>query len=96
MFFHCVDIAKINGWLMYRRYCEQVGVQKRNIKPLLEFTRELSEGVMNAGETKLILGRPKKSTKSSASTRTSNVLGTRICSANTRQGYQIRYDRSLA
>ena len=75
MFFDCVDIAKINGWLMYRRYCEQVGISKCNIKPLLEFTRELSEGLMNAGKIKPILGRPKKSSKSPASIRISNTCG---------------------
>ena len=21
--FHCVDIAKVNAWLLYRRYCDQ-------------------------------------------------------------------------
>ena len=60
---------------MYRRYCEQVGISKRNIKPLLEFTRELSEGLMNAGKIKPILGQPKKSSKSPASIRISNTCG---------------------
>ena len=45
VFFHCVDIAKINSWGLYKRFAEQNRKPKRSNTPLLEFTRDLSEGV---------------------------------------------------
>ena len=36
--FHCVDIAKVNGWLLYRRHCDQRNVPKKSQLSLLKFT----------------------------------------------------------
>ena len=62
MFFHLVDIAKVNAWLMYKRFCEQLGIPKRKMMPLLEFTTELSSSLIHKGKTRVSsgVGRPKK------------------------------------
>ena len=36
--FHCVDIAKINAWLLYKRHCDQQKVPKKLQMSLLKFT----------------------------------------------------------
>ena len=54
MLFHLVDIAKVNAWLMYKRFCEQWGIPKRKMMPLLEFAIELSSSLINTGRTSVI------------------------------------------
>ena len=39
--FHLVEICRVDGWLLYRRYCEQESVARKNQKPLLSFITEL-------------------------------------------------------
>ena len=48
VFWHLVDIAKVNGWLLYRRHCDQIGIPKRSRMTLLNFTEELSEALIHA------------------------------------------------
>ena len=48
VFWHLVDIAKVNGWLLYRRHCDQIGIPKRSRMTLLNFTKELSEALIHA------------------------------------------------
>ena len=40
--FHALDICKIKGWLLYRRYCHEQAVPKTDQKPLLAFISELA------------------------------------------------------
>ena len=40
--FHCIDIVKINGWLLYKRHCEQLNISSKKRKPLLSFTCEIA------------------------------------------------------
>ena len=30
LIFHAIDIAKVNAWLMYRRYCNHLGILEKN------------------------------------------------------------------
>ena len=61
VFFHCVDIAKINSWVLYKHFAKRNGKPQRSTTPLLEFTRDLSEGLMKAGKMKSNApGRPKR------------------------------------
>ena len=34
---HCADICKVNSWLLYRRYANQLSIPKRNQMALLSF-----------------------------------------------------------
>ena len=76
VFFHCVDIAKINSWGLYKRFAEQNGKPKRSNTPLLEFTRDLSEGLLKAGKTKSnVPGRPKRRSSLDTSVNTVSKKG---------------------
>ena len=41
LIFHCVDIAKVNAWLLYQRHCEQRRVTKKMQISLRKFTTQL-------------------------------------------------------
>ena len=63
LLFHAVDIAKVNAWLLYRRFCSQMNVPAKKQLPLLDFVAKLSEGLINTeklGRSKQIVGRPNK------------------------------------
>ena len=36
--FYCVDICKVNAWVLYRRQCWQKGIPKKKQMALLDFT----------------------------------------------------------
>ena len=61
--FHAVDIAKVNGWLLYRRFCSQMKVPSKKQLSLLTFTAKIAESLTKAGKamTKPSVGRPKRS-----------------------------------
>ena len=63
--FHCVDICKVNAWLLYRRHCNQRGILKRKQLTLLQFTSHISEHLIkfkaNASIKVSNVGRPKRS-----------------------------------
>ena len=46
IFWHCVDIAKVNAWLLYRRHCTILKVPKRKEMSLLKFSCEEAEGLI--------------------------------------------------
>ncbi|XP_004211012.1 piggyBac transposable element-derived protein 3 [Hydra vulgaris] len=48
VFFHCLDIAKVNGWLFYRRHCDQLKVPKKSQMSLLKFTSDVASGLINS------------------------------------------------
>ena len=58
--FHCVDIAKVNAWLLYRRHCELKKVPKPKQQPLLDFCLEICESLIKCGKStqKRKAGRP--------------------------------------
>ena len=58
--FHCVDIAKVNAWLLYRRYCTQLKVAKKQQLSLLKFTIAIASGLVNCRRIQKSVGRPSK------------------------------------
>ena len=59
--FHCADIAKVNAWLLYRKYCNQLYVPKKKQLNLLKFTISVASAVINAGTIqRSTVGRPWK------------------------------------
>ena len=43
--FHLVDIAKVNSWLVYRRHCDQLMIQKKSQLSLLQFTSAIADAL---------------------------------------------------
>ena len=63
IFWHCVDIAKVNAWLLYRRHCKQQGIPAKRQLPLLNFVLQLSDTLTAKKETPVMQrlpGRPPK------------------------------------
>ena len=60
--FHCVDIAKVNAWLLYRRHCEQSNIAKKKQLALLSSTTQIASALINAYSTQkpVTPGRPPK------------------------------------
>lgn len=62
VFWHLIDIAKVNGWILYRRHYKQYQLQRNKNKSLLLFTQELAEALIRANKvpTTNNRGRPSK------------------------------------
>ena len=52
MFWHLVDIAKVNAWILYCRNYKQYGFPKKKNKSLLIFSQEINEGLIHANKAK--------------------------------------------
>ena len=61
--FHCVDIAKVNAWLLYRRHCDQQRIPKKSRMSLLKFTSSIALALTKSGtiETPRSVVRPRSS-----------------------------------
>ena len=58
---HCEDIQKVNSWLLYRRYENQLSVPKRNQMALLTFSSKIADGLLYEGKPiDRPVGRPPK------------------------------------
>lgn len=60
LLFHCVDIAKVNGWLLYRRFCAQANVPARKQLSLLQFVSQTADALIYAAKPRGSAGRPKR------------------------------------
>lgn len=62
VFWHLVDIAKVNGWILYRRHYQQYGLPRNKNKSLLIFSQEIAEALIMANKvpTSSNRGRPSK------------------------------------
>ena len=54
-----LDICKVNGWLLYRCFCDQEQIPKKTQKPLLTFAPDLGHTLRLSGKSKLV-ERPSK------------------------------------
>ena len=64
LFWHLIDMCKVNAWLLYRRHHEQLGNLERSVT-LVQFILELTEGLIHANKPVPIpaaRGRPRRST----------------------------------
>ena len=46
--FHCIDICKVNGWLLYRRFADQTNLPKKKQNKLLKFTIDIGSFQLNS------------------------------------------------
>ena len=58
--FHCVDISKVNTWLLYHRHCNQLQVLQKNQMFLLVLMSKIAEGSGSANKVPRGAGRPSK------------------------------------
>ena len=58
--FHCVEIAKVNGWLLHRRHCDQLGIFKPRRLGLLRFTMAIASALIHSIAIITGVGRPPK------------------------------------
>ena len=47
VFWHLIDLAKVNAWILYKRHQNQLGVQKKKIAPLKLFSIEIAESLIH-------------------------------------------------
>lgn len=59
VFWHFIDIAKVNSWLLYCRHHSQHGTPSKNVKGLKAFSLELAEALISANNAPK-RGRPRK------------------------------------
>ena len=50
LIFHALDIAKVNAWLLYRRFCSQLGISNRKQMSLLTFTSRLADALIKSNK----------------------------------------------
>ncbi len=66
IFWHCIDICKVNAWILYRHHCTDSDIPKRKQKSLLQFSLKISDTLIHANKAALSesnvgkVGRPKK------------------------------------
>ena len=62
VFWHLVDIAKVNAWILYRRHYQQYGLPQKKQKSLLIFSQEVAESLIHANKVavRTSRGRPSK------------------------------------
>ena len=50
VFWHCIDICKVNASILYRRHCAEQGIPKKNQKSLLKFVLELADMLISVNK----------------------------------------------
>jgi hypothetical protein len=50
VFWHCIDICKVNAWILYRRHCDEQGIPKKNQKSLLKFSLLLADSLIHVNK----------------------------------------------
>ena len=62
IFWHCIDITKVNAWLLYHRHSNLTKVPKRKQLSFLKFTTAIAEGLIsgNKVQPEETPGRPTK------------------------------------
>ncbi|XP_047144656.1 piggyBac transposable element-derived protein 2 [Hydra vulgaris] len=58
--FHCIDIAKVNAWLIYRRHSNQLKKPKKCQLSLLQFTVSIASALVKTNIIQKSVGRPSK------------------------------------
>ena len=59
--FYCLDVAVVNGWLLYRRHMEQKKVDKKAVLPLRNFRASIAHALAKKAKLPRKRGRPSSS-----------------------------------
>ena len=62
VFWHFVDVVKVNAWILHKRHYKQLGLPTNKIKPLAEFISSIASTLILAGKSKpnSVRGQPTK------------------------------------
>ena len=95
VFWHLVDKAKVNSWILYRRHCDQKGIPKKSRMTLLKFTTNLAQETMHSKQSLTpSRGRPtNRLLQATGEVAKQNKRGKAPSQVNPSQG--VRYDRFL-
>ena len=58
MLFDCVDMSKVNAWLLYRRQCNQLQALQRKKMSLLTFVSKIADDLGSANKVPRVVDRP--------------------------------------
>ena len=58
--FHCIDIYKVNAYLLYRRHSDQMCISAKQQLNLLKFTSIIASSLTKASKAVKSVGRPSK------------------------------------
>ena len=50
VFWHLIDICKVNGWILYRRHCKKLGNKKLDVLQLRGFSVQLANSLIFANQ----------------------------------------------
>ena len=66
--YYCIGVAIVNAWLLYRRHCQQKGVQEKGVLSLLKFQTMIANALLasDKGTPSRKRGRPSSSPASSS------------------------------
>ena len=53
LFYYCIGVSIVNGWLLYCRHMEQMKVSKKKQKTLLKFHQAIGQGLTTANRLPL-------------------------------------------
>jgi hypothetical protein len=73
IFYFLLNVACVNGWLLYRRYSDLLGEERKNQLTLLQFQKQVAEGLLNSGKYGISRKRGRPSRDASLSTSSSSV-----------------------
>ena len=87
--YYCIGISITNGWLMYRRHCNQDSIPKKKQMDLCSFQSSIAEALLLANKEKHSpkRGRPSKNSSDEVSRKKRHVV------ANPMPVVDVRYDR---
>ena len=66
IFFHCLEKAKANSWLLYQSHCDEIGIAKKQPMALLDFSADVADSLISSNKvgatnpTPARPGRPEK------------------------------------
>jgi hypothetical protein len=90
IFYWCLQLAVVNGWLLYRRQCNLLRVEKKNQMDLLAFTASVSESLIKCYKP---LARPRRWGRPSSSN-TNSTIGSHSTNEDVERPAKQQYRRS--
>ena len=68
IFFWILSASIINGWVLYKKHCNVLGITKKNQLTLIQFTAEVSDGLIKNAvlQPRRSVGRPRLNTSVSS------------------------------
>lgn len=92
IFWHCVNIAKVNAWNLYRRHCNKIGSPGKSQLSLLQFTTDVALSLISVNKDVKSMTQPgRPSRKRSFEEATSSNAGRKT--KNPDPPHAVRFDQ---